>query len=175
MPTSRDPRLLHALFVQYWGARTSLHLHLPGMSIEMIDTMAETICCEVTEVKTPALKSPVKAKPALKSPPLSDTARERQLQGRQEVLEQKRPTLRQALLSVLGNATMNITTLMGGLEAKGWLPRSRKPREQVAASLSQMKKVGSTDLQFERVPTKGRGFYRVNRKASIQAAASDLN
>jgi hypothetical protein len=74
--------------------------------------------------------------------------------GRREVLENKRPKLKDAITRILKDSTMNASMIYEKLHAKGWLPNSNEPRVYIAQFLSANKDV------FERVPAKGRGFYR---------------
>jgi len=70
-----------------------------------------------------------------------------------------KPTLKQALLAVMGTDVVNVDEALKRLQAKGWEPNARDPKGYLAHRLSQTK-----DL-FERDSVMGRGFYRVRAGA----------
>jgi len=74
--------------------------------------------------------------------------------GRREVLDNMRPKLKDAITQILRKDTMNASMIYEKLNAKGWLPNSSEPRVYIAQFLS------ATKDAFEKVPSKGRGFYR---------------
>lgn len=105
----------------------------------------------------PAKKAPAKAAPAK---PAKKTPKNRAAEGRRAVLAGERPTLKDAMKQVMGSRTMNSQEVYDALKAKGWLPNSTEPKNYIGYSLSSMKD------HFERVPDKGRGFYRVRGSAT---------
>jgi len=105
-----------------------------------------------------AAKKVEPAKKAAKSP------KNRAAEGRRAVLAGERPTLKDAMKTVMGKNVMNSQEVYDALKAKGWLPNSNEPKNYIGYSLSSMK----TD--FERVPDKGRGFYRAKSAASANGA-----
>lgn len=64
------------------------------------------------------------------------------------------PPLKKAMLMVMGEETMTSGEIVEALEAKGWLPASKDPRQYVSFMLS-----SNTPEVFER--TEKRGQYRV--------------
>lgn len=76
-------------------------------------------------------------------------------QGRREVLEGKRPPIKDAIKTILGDKTMSSTDIFEALKKRGWLPNSNNPRAYTSYVLSSNKE------HFESVRGLGRGFYRV--------------
>ncbi len=95
--------------------------------------------------------------------PRSKMQKQRASEGRRAVLSGERPTLRDAMRQIMGTETMNAAMIYEGLKEKGWLPNAGNPKEYIGYSLSAMKK------DFERVPDKGRGYYKV--KGSVPAVS----
>lgn len=85
--------------------------------------------------------------------------------GRAEVKAGLRPTIKEAMTQVMGDKTMNAAEIYDLLKAKNWLPSANDPRGYIAYLLSSMKD------RFERVPDKGRGYYRVLKGAAPAVAA----
>ncbi len=81
-------------------------------------------------------------------------------EGRAAVLRGDRPPIKEAISKVMGSKVMNATTIADLLKEKKWLPNSNDPKAYIAYILC------STKERFERVTTKGRGFYRVKGAAS---------
>lgn len=103
-----------------------------------------------------ALKAAQGKTPAAKKSPAG-----RQAQGRRDVAEGKRPSLRDAVIKVMGNRAMSKAEVFDALKAKGWLPNSDKPLTYIGYTLSSTKCREDDKHLFARVPEKGRGFYRV--------------
>jgi hypothetical protein len=124
--------------------------------------------------KAPKAKAPkakaVKAAPAKKTPKAAKISAKktgkkgvsRQAAGRREVAEGKRPTIKDAIVQVMGNKVMSRHQVHDGLKAKGWLPRSNDTLGYVGYLLSATKAKDGGHL-FERDEAKGRGFYRVRQ------------
>jgi len=114
-----------------------------------------------------AAKAPAK-KPAAKAPAKGkDNAAA--AKGRAEVKAGLRPTIKEAMTQVMGDKTMNAAEIYDLLKAKNWLPSANDPRGYIAYLLSSMKD------RFERVPDKGRGYYRVLKGAAPAVAAAKPN
>lgn len=94
----------------------------------------------------------------------------RQAAGRREVAENKRPTIRDAMMKVMGTKVMSRQQVFDLLKAKGWLPNSNDPLGYVGYLLSATKAKDGGHL-FERVAEKGRGFYRVKQEAAAPVVA----
>lgn len=117
--------------------------------------------------KVASVKKAAPAKAAKKAEPAKKAAKSpknRAAEGRRAVLAGERPTLKDAMKTVMGKNVMNSQEVYDALKAKGWLPNSNEPKNYIGYSLSSMK----TD--FERVPDKGRGFYRAKSAASANGA-----
>lgn len=117
-----------------------------------------------------AAKAPAKAapKPAAKAPAKGkDNAAA--AKGRAEVKAGLRPTIKEAMTQVMADKTMNAAEIYDLLKAKNWLPSANDPRGYIAYLLSSMKD------RFERVPDKGRGYYRVLKGAAPAVAAAKPN
>ena len=74
-------------------------------------------------------------------------------------------TFKDKIRIVMGRQVMSAGEVVGKLEEKGWLPESNNPQQYVSTVL------GSTKDMFERVPEKGRGYYRAmgrNQEESVQ-------
>jgi colicin import membrane protein len=65
------------------------------------------------------------------------------------------PVLKDALIKVLGNDTLNLDEIQERLKENNWLPSSSEPRKYIGFVLSQTKDI------FDPAPEKGRGYYRV--------------
>jgi len=109
--------------------------------------------------KKPAAKAPAAKKPAAKARDNAQAAR-----GRAEVKAGLRPTIKEAMTQVMTDKTMNAAEIYDLLKAKGWLPSANDPRGYIAYLLSSFKD------RFERMPDKGRGYYRVLKGAAPVAA-----
>jgi len=72
--------------------------------------------------------------------------------GRREVLQGKRPPMKEAVARVIGKRTMTATEIREGLRKRGWLPNTDKVQQYISYILS------STRDIFERVE---HGKYRV--------------
>jgi hypothetical protein len=79
----------------------------------------------------------------------------RAAEGRRAVLAGERPSLKDGIRQVMGSKVMSTQEVYDALKAKGWLPNSNDPKGYVGYTLSADKK------SFDRVPDKGRGFYRL--------------
>jgi hypothetical protein len=84
----------------------------------------------------------------------------RATQGRRDVAAGHRPSLKDAMTQVAGNKDVNASDIYEALKAKNWLPNSNDPRQYISYSLSSFKD------RFERVESKGRGFYKVRAGAA---------
>jgi len=105
----------------------------------------------------------------------------RAAEGRRQVANGERPKLHDAMAVTAGDRIVNADTLFEEMQVLGWLPNSSDPRGYISYTFSSAKEV------FEKVPAKGRGFYRVvssyeapaalvaqkNAKGSTPKASSD--
>jgi hypothetical protein len=82
--------------------------------------------------------------------------------GRREVADGRRPKIRDAMVTVMGTNIMNALSIYEDLKVRDWLPNSSNPRAYIAYLLS------SFSETFERVPSKGRGYYRVRATATAE-------
>jgi uncharacterized C2H2 Zn-finger protein len=113
-----------------------------------------------------------KAKPAKAAKRVNHS---RAAEGRREVASGKRPPIKDTIAKVLGKRVMNSQQVYEAIKEKGQLPNSGDPRGYIGYLLSASKTIikrGGKDVEvplFERVPEKGRGFYKnrgvVNAKA----------
>lgn len=85
----------------------------------------------------------------------------RALLGRRAVASGERPSIKEAIRKVMGNKAMSAQEVYDALKEKGWLPNAKDPRMHVGHILSSLS-VSDGD-EFQRVPEKGRGFYRLTR------------
>jgi hypothetical protein len=79
----------------------------------------------------------------------------RAAEGRRQVANGDRPKLHDAMAVTAGDRIVNADTLFTEMKEMGWLPFSDNPRGYISYTLSSAKET------FEKVPAKGRGFYRV--------------
>ena len=112
---------------------------------------------------------------------VSREAQARATKGRQDVLSGKRPPIKEVITKVLGNHVMNAQRVYEAIKAKGQLPNSRDPKSYIGYLLSASKitdpktglpivdSEGKEYTLWERVPERGRGFYR-NRPKNWKAA-----
>lgn len=107
----------------------------------------------------PAIKKAAPAKKPVTKKASKATVTARQVQGRRDVAEGKRPSLRDAVIKVMGNRVMSKDEVYEALKAKGWLPNSNQPLTYVGYTLSGTKLTDGKHL-FERA-AKGRGYYQV--------------
>lgn len=118
-----------------------------------------------------AKKVKAKAKAKAKGKSVSRAA-----QGRREVASGKRPPIKDVIAKVLGKRVLHANEVYEAIKAKGQLPNSHDPRGYIGYLLSASKVVVTragkeTEVQqFERVPEKGRGFYK-NRGVAVSKAA----
>ena len=105
------------------------------------------------KVAAPVEAPPVEAAPAKKSRGIRTNVHA--IQGRAEIKAGLRPSIKDAMLQVMADKTLNAAAIYEILKEKNWLPNSNDPRAYIAYLLSTFKD------RFERVPEKGRGFYRV--------------
>lgn len=84
----------------------------------------------------------------------------RAAEGRRAVARGDRPSLKHAIVQVMGTDVCNAEEVYKRVAAKGWLPSASDPKQYIGYTLSSQKEV------FDRVPAKGRGFYRVKAEAS---------
>ncbi len=83
----------------------------------------------------------------------------RAAEGRRAVARGDRPSIKQAIVQVMGTDVCNAEEVYKRVEAKGWLPSASDPKVYIGYTLSSQKEI------FDRVPAKGRGFYRVKAEA----------
>lgn len=127
----------------------------------------------------PGPKPKAKAKPAkpvkkAKAKPVKKGRKPRNknpraAEGRAAVARGDRPPIKEAVRTVMSNKTMNAGEILDLVKAKKWTPNANDPKGYIAYILSANKDT------FERVPAKGRGFYRVlganNGKPKAEAPA----
>lgn len=105
-----------------------------------------------------------KAEKASKGETSKAAGKSRAAEGRRAVARGERPPIKQAMAQVMGGDTCNPAMVAERLAAKGWTPAAADPKTYCGYMLSSNKDM------FERVPAKGRGFYRV--KDGVSTAAS---
>ena len=119
---------------------------------------AEGAEAEVPKVKgKPGPKPKVKAEASAPKTPGTSRAAE----GRRAVARGDRPPLKVAMALVMGTDTCNPEMVYDRMSAKGWLPASSNPKTYLGYTLSSSKDT------FDRVPAKGRGFYKVKASAMV--------
>jgi hypothetical protein len=125
----------------------------------------------------------VKAKPGPKpkaasaakktaAPTTKAAGKSRAAEGRREVLSGKRPPIKETITKVLGNRVMNAVQVYEAIKAKGQLPNSNDPKSYIGYLLSGSKITddkGQSVSLWERVPEKGRGFYK-NRGVEVTSS-----
>ncbi len=131
----------------------------------------------VKAVAKPKAKKPgPKAKAAAKPAKAEKKNQSRAAQGRREVASGKRDPIKGVIAKVLGKRVMHANQVFEAIKAKGQLPNSHDPRGYIGYLLSASKitvKQGSKEVevhQFERVPEKGRGFYK-NHGVAVKGGA----
>jgi hypothetical protein len=118
-----------------------------------------------TAAKTvaPAAKKTATAAKAV-VPAAKVAGKSRAADGRREVLEGKRPPIKEVITKVLGKRVMNAVQVYEAVKAKGQLPNSNDPKGYIGYLLSGSKitdpATGQDIPLWERVHEKGRGFYR---------------
>ena len=135
------------------------------------------------KVKAPKGKPGPKPKAAkavkAKAAPSAARNQSRAAQGRREVASGKRLPIKEVIAKVLGKRVMNAQQVYEAIKEKGTLPNSGDPRGYIGYMLSASKatiKKGGKDVEvplFERVPEKGRGFYK-NRGVDASKASAAL-
>lgn len=93
----------------------------------------------------------------------------RAVEGRRAVARGERPTIKDAIIQVIGGDVCNAIEVYERLHAKGWLPNATEPRQYISFVLSSTKSKDGKPV-FERVQGKGRGYYRV---AGVQTAKTE--
>jgi hypothetical protein len=101
-----------------------------------------------------AAKAPKAAKAAKKVQTVTPKSKKNAAAGRQAVARGERPTLKEAMKTVMGKKAMNAEQVVEGLKERKWLPTSQNPRQYISFMFS-----SNTPEVFER--TEPRGFYRV--------------
>lgn len=86
-------------------------------------------------------------------------------EGRRQVATGLRPTLKEAMVLVMGNKTMNADAVVAALDKKKWLPASSDHRQYLSFMLS-----NNCPETFTR--TSKRGFYKVQSKAKEAAPSA---
>lgn len=104
--------------------------------------------------KAPKAKAPKVAKTAKRVQTVTSQSKKNAAAGRQAVARGERPTLKEAMKTVMGKKAMNAEQVVEGLKERKWLPTSRNPRQYISYMFS-----SNTPDVFERA--KERGFYRV--------------
>ena len=100
---------------------------------------------------------PKKGKKAeAKAPPAPKKSATNATEGRRAVARGDRPTMKEAIATVMGKSAMGSADIVSGLEKKGWLPNAQDPQQYVSYLLSSNKDV------FERLE---RGLYKVREGA----------
>jgi hypothetical protein len=84
------------------------------------------------------------------------------------VTDGKLPKLRVRVMTVMGSDVLNSIMIYERLNERSWLPNASDPRTYITQFLSTNKDT------FEKVPSKGRGFYRVTSKASANDTDATL-
>ncbi len=107
--------------------------------------------------------TPKVSKPRGRPAKVREEATTNAVAGRREVLDSKRPKLKEAITRILKDKIMDATMIYEKLNAKGWLPNSGDPRLYISQFLSSHKD------DFDKVPSK-RGFYRVAAAKTTEAA-----
>lgn len=99
------------------------------------------------------------------APKTTTEGKNRAAKGRRAVARGERPSLKDGMVQVMGSETCNAEEVAERLAKKGWTPDAKDPKQYIGYMLS------STKTHFERVPAKGRGFYRV--KDGVKSAAKE--
>jgi hypothetical protein len=94
----------------------------------------------------------------------------RAAEGRRQVAQKLRPPIKDVIAKVLGKRVMNSQEVYEAIKEKGQLPNSNDPRGYIGYLLSASKDKAGNPL-FERVATKGRGFYK-NQGTEVSAKAT---
>ncbi len=124
----------------------------------------------VVETATPKPRGKPGPKPkgdkALKTETVKTAGKSRAAEGRRAVARGERPPIKQAMAQVMGSDVCNPAMVAERLAAKGWTPSASNPKTYVGYMLS-----SSKDM-FDRVPAKGRGYYKVKASAVTTAETS---
>jgi len=110
---------------------------------------------KATKTKSAPKKAPAKKKPAKKAKAAKAKDTTAIAEGRRAVARGDRPPLVEAVATVMGSKVMNSGMILEKLTAKGWQPNSNDSKSYLSYVLSSNKEA------FEKVPEKGRGYYRV--------------
>ncbi len=94
-----------------------------------------------------------------KKPGRPAKAKLRAAAGRAAVARGDRPSIKEAVRTVMGDKTLNANEILELVKARNWTPDSNDPKTYIAYILS------ATKAYFERVPSKGRGYYKVRKEA----------
>ena len=107
----------------------------------------------------PAKVKPAKVKPAKAAKKAAASkghvTNQQAIENRRAVARGERPTLRNAMIKVMGTKTLNAGQVLKALEDKGWAPDAKNARSYTSYMLS------SNKDHFTPVPDAGRGFYKV--------------
>lgn len=152
--------------LEYERAKFKLRSHelklrqfFPSMSPEELDRMTGAF----VNVASATLGSKLGMERVKDLQPLK--VNKRALKGRQQVASGSRPPIKEAIVRVMGAKVMHTSEVLAALEAKGWAPAAKDPKQYVGYVLS-----SATDF-FARVKAKGRGFYKVKAKGTALATA----
>jgi hypothetical protein len=112
----------------------------------------------LTEAKKKVLaaKAETKAKPKTKTKSNTKTKPKKSniAAGRRAVADGLRPSLKEAMVKVMGNKAMGAADVLMALEDRDWVPNAAKPQQYISCTFSSSKDI------FERVEGK-RGIYKV--------------
>lgn len=86
----------------------------------------------------------------------------RAAEGRAAVARGDRPSIKEAVRTVMGDKIMSASEILELIKARHWTPNANDPKTYIAYILS------ATKAYFERVPSKGRGYYQVRKEALVK-------
>jgi len=125
-------------------------------SPRVVPTKVSKPITKAAPAKKAAKKAVVtKAQPKAKPSKARSSVNARVAAGRRAQASGARPKFKDALAIVMGADVCNATDILERLKAQNWVPDSNEPRAYIQYALS------ATKDAFEKVPAKGRGFYRV--------------
>ncbi len=165
-----------ALLVAYREAKLAVRMALPSLSSDDLDKLAEE-AGKMPEPPAPKAKPGPKPKAAEPAPQAPQTKPAKKpgkpgpkVKGKPgkkpgqtpfTTGAKDRPSLLQALKTVMGSEELSVTEIYQRMGAKGWLPASANPRNYIGSYLP------SRTNDFERLPHLGQGYYRVRQNHGV--------
>ena len=178
---------IQKLFLQFQTAKTALQAALPGVSEDVLETLAEVFEAPKPKPQTKATgpgkqKCGICGKPGhnslghktatRKDRQVSKEAQARATKGRRDVLSGKRPPIKDVITRVIGTRIMNVKEVYEAIKKLNQLPNSKDPKGYVGYLLSATKLIdpatgdpvvdstGKEITLWERSVGMGRGYYR---------------